>query len=53
MAPMDVPAPAPNAARQAFQEKLGSETDGAQKSFYLVTFSRILADTLVLAGDSR
>ena len=49
---MNVPAPAPNASEQVFRDKLGPETAGAHKFFYLITFSRILADTLAAAAGN-
>ena len=42
--------PLRNDAQQAFATKLGSETDGLRKTFYLITFSRILDETLIAAG---
>ena len=44
------PAPAPNAAQQAFLGKLGTERENIKKLFYLITFSRILLETLAAAG---
>ena len=49
---MDAPPPAPalNAAQQAFLGKLGTERENIKKLFYLITFSRILLETLAAAG---
>jgi len=42
----------PNEARQQFLDKLGSETQDAHKFFYLITFSRILPETLAAAAGN-
>ena len=49
---MDAPPPALalNAAQQAFLGKLGTERENIKKLFYLITFSRILLETLAAAG---
>lgn len=49
-APHPAPAPPPSVDTSSFLEKLGSEVGGAHKFCYLVTFSRILPDTLVAAA---